>query len=179
MRSLGPREVGNLGTFPGASEPPVHATEHSPSPDTTMDAVRINQRLVIPASELQFRATRSGGPGGQHANTSATRIELTWNPASSESLSDRRRELILSGLSNRLDSEGTLRLVCDTHRSQLQNRKEVTDRFADLVAGALRPRKARKKTRPTRASKERRLQAKKQRGQKKKLRGRVRRDDPF
>ena len=144
-----------------------------------MDAVRINQRLTIPASELQFRATRSGGPGGQHANTSATRVELTWNPRTSGSLTDRRRDLILSRLSSRLDSEGTLRLVCDTHRSQHQNRKEVTDRFADLVAEALRPRKTRKKTRPTKASKERRLQAKKQRGQKKKLRGRVRRDELF
>lgn len=142
-----------------------------------MDPVRINKRLVIPGSELQLKATRSGGPGGQHANTSATRVELTWNARTSPSLSDRRRELILSRLSNRIDSEGTLRLVCDTHRSQHQNRKDVVDRFADLVAEALRPRKTRKKTRPTRASKERRLRAKKQRSEKKKLRGRVRRED--
>ena len=142
-----------------------------------MDSIRINQRLEIPASELQFRATRSGGPGGQHANTSSTRIELTWSPADSPSLSDRRRELILSRLASRLDSSGTLRLVSDTHRSQLQNRKEVAERFAELIADALRPRKTRKKTRPTRASKERRIKAKKKRGQLKKLRGTPRRDD--
>lgn len=142
-----------------------------------MDPIRINQRLVIPAGELTFRATRSGGPGGQHANTSATRVELTWNARSSPSLSDRRRELILARLGNRLDSEGNLRLVSDTHRSQHQNRKEVTQRFADLLADALRPRKTRKKTRPTRASKERRLKEKKKRAEKKKLRGPVRRDD--
>ena len=142
-----------------------------------MDPVRINQRLVIPASELQFRATRSGGPGGQHANTSATRVELTWNPRTSPSLSDRRRDLILSRLANRIDADGTLRLVSDTHRSQHQNRKDVVERFADLLADALRPRKTRRKTRPTRASKERRIKAKKQRGEKKKLRGRVRRDE--
>lgn len=138
-----------------------------------MAPVRINQRLTIPDSELEFRATRSGGPGGQHANTSATRIELTWNVRSSPSLSDRRRELLLSRIGNRLDSEGTLRLVCDTHRSQHRNRQEVIERFAELVAGALRPVKKRKKTRPPRASKERRLEKKKQRGRVKKLRGRV------
>lgn len=142
-----------------------------------MDSIRINQRLSIPASELTFRATRSGGPGGQHANTSATRVELTWNPRTSQTLTDRRREMILSRLSNRLDGDGTLRLVCDTHRSQHQNRQEVRARFAELVAGALRPRKKRKKTRPTKASKERRLKKKKHRGRIKKLRGRVRRDD--
>lgn len=142
-----------------------------------MDPIRINQRLTIPASELTFRATRSGGPGGQHANTSATRVEVTWNPRTSPSLTDRRRELILARLSNRLDSDGNLRLVCDSHRSQHQNRQEVAGRLADLVAGALRPRKTRKKTRPPRASRERRLKKKKQRGQTKKLRGRVRRDE--
>ena len=142
-----------------------------------MDSVKVNQRLAIPASELTFRATRSGGPGGQHANTSATRIELTWNPRTSPSLSDRRRELILSRLASRLDSEGTLRLVADSHRSQHQNRKEAVERFADLVGEALRPPKTRKKTRPTRASKERRLEAKKKRSQVKRLRGPVRRDD--
>lgn len=142
-----------------------------------MDSVKINQRLAIPTSELTFRATRSGGPGGQHANTSATRIELTWNPRTSPSLSDRRRELILSRLASRLDSEGTLRLVADSHRSQHQNRKEAVERFADLVGEALRPPKTRKKTRPTRASKERRLEAKKKRSRVKKLRGRVRPDD--
>lgn len=138
-----------------------------------MEPVRINQRLTIPDSELEFRATRSGGPGGQHANTSATRIELTWNVRTSPSLSDRRRELLLSRIGNRLDSEGTLRLVCDTHRSQHRNRQEVVERFAELVAGALRPVKKRKKTRPPRASKERRLEKKKRRGRVKKLRGRV------
>ncbi|HUG42032.1 MAG TPA: alternative ribosome rescue aminoacyl-tRNA hydrolase ArfB [Longimicrobiales bacterium] len=143
-----------------------------------MEPIRINQRLVIPPSEVLLRATRSGGPGGQHANTSSTRVELTWNPRTSTSLSDRRRDLILSRLASRLDSEGTLRLVSDTHRSQHRNRQDVLDRFAALIAEALRPVKERKKTRPTRASKERRLSAKKRRGQVKKLRGKVGRDDP-
>lgn len=142
-----------------------------------MEPIRINQRLVIPPGELTFRATRSGGPGGQHANTSATRVELTWNPRTSPSLSDRRREIILARLASRLDGEGNLRLVSDTHRSQHQNRKDVLQRFADLLAEALRPRKTRRKTRPTRAARERRLQEKKKRAEKKKRRGPVRRDD--
>lgn len=142
-----------------------------------MDPVRINQRLTIPARELTFRATRSGGPGGQHANTSATRVELTWNVRSAPSLSERRREIILARLGHRIDADGTLRLVADTHRSQHRNRQEVTERFAALLADALRPRKTRKPTRPSRASRERRLSGKKKRGEIKKLRGRVRPDD--
>ena len=142
-----------------------------------MEPVRINQRVSIPASELRFRATRSGGPGGQHANTSSTRIELTWNARTSPSLTDRRRDLVLARLAHRLDADGTLRLVADSHRSQLQNRREATERFAALLADALRPVKHRKPTRPTRASKERRIQKKKQRAQVKKLRRPVRGDD--
>lgn len=141
------------------------------------NSVRINKRFAVPEAELDYRATRSGGPGGQHANTSATRIELTWDVRRSRSLSDRRRSLILARLANRIDGDGVLRIVSDTHRSQHQNRKDATERFADLVADALRPRKKRKPTRPTRASNERRLRKKKKRGRKKKLRGRVRPDD--
>lgn len=142
-----------------------------------MDAVTINRRLSIPHAELELTATRSGGPGGQHANTSATRIQLAWNVDASPSLSERRRQLIRARLANRIDQSGVLHLAADTHRSQHRNRQEVLERFADLVADALRPRKTRKKTRPTRASKERRLKAKKHRGRVKKLRGRVRRDE--
>ncbi|HSH46465.1 MAG TPA: alternative ribosome rescue aminoacyl-tRNA hydrolase ArfB [Longimicrobiales bacterium] len=142
-----------------------------------MDDVRISNRLKIPASELTFRASRSGGPGGQHANTSATRIELVWNPLTSSVLGEHRREMVLERLANRLDGDGNLRLVSDTHRSQHRNRQEVVTRFADLLTSALRPKKKRKKTRPSRASKERRLRKKKHRGRIKKLRGRVRRDE--
>lgn len=142
-----------------------------------MSHIQINRRLSIPSSELEFRASRSGGPGGQHANTTATRVQLRWNVRESQSLSDRRRQLILSRLSNRIDQEGVLQLASDTHRSQHRNREEVTERFAEMVAQALRPRKTRKKTRPTRASKEKRLRNKKHRGRIKKLRGPVRRDE--
>ncbi len=139
--------------------------------------IRINQRLSIPTSELELRATRSGGPGGQHVNTSATRVQLAWDVDGSASLTDRRRQLIRSRLGNRIDTGGVLHLSADAHRSQHRNREEVLERFAALVADALRPRKKRKATRPTKASKERRLRAKKHRGRVKKLRGRVERDE--
>ena len=139
--------------------------------------IRINQRLSIPMAEVKLRASRSGGPGGQHANTSATRIQLFWNVRDSPSLTDRRRQLILSRLAPRIDREGVLQLACETHRSQLRNRQEVLERFAELIAESLRPRKKRRPTRPTRASKEKRLQSKKHRGRIKRLRGRIRPDE--
>lgn len=141
------------------------------------DRIRINKRVSIPTAELELRATRSGGPGGQHVNTTASRIQLSWDVAGSSSLTERRRQMIRSRLRNRIDGAGVLHLSADSHRSQHRNRAEVLERFAELVAEALRPRKQRKPTRPTKASKERRLRKKKRRGRLKKLRGRVDPDD--
>jgi ribosome-associated protein len=141
------------------------------------DDIVINPALVIPASELSYRASRSGGPGGQHVNTSSTRIELVWNVAGSLSLSGDQRQRLLTRLATRLDSSGGLRLVSSGTRSQLQNREEVTERFRLLIGKALIVPKKRKKTRPSRAAKERRLQSKKHRSGVKVLRGRVRSDE--
>jgi ribosome-associated protein len=141
------------------------------------DDIPISNRFAIPASELHFQASRSGGPGGQHANTTASRIQLRWNVRSSPSLSDGRRDLILQRLAHRIDQDGVLQVAVDTHRSQHRNRQEAAQRLADLVRDALRPHKKRKKTRRTRASNEKRLRKKKQRGRLKKLRGRVRPED--
>lgn len=135
-----------------------------------MAHVRINKRLSIPESELDFQASRSGGPGGQHANTTASRIQLRWNVDESHALTDRRRQIIRKRLGNRIDSSGILQITVDTHRSQHRNREEAVERFAELVADALRPRKKRKKTRPSRAANQRRLDKKKRRGRKKELR---------
>jgi ribosome-associated protein len=136
------------------------------------DLVRINDSLAIPRSELEYRATRSGGPGGQHVNTSSTRIELTWNVQVSPSLSDEQRTRILEKLATRIDGNGVLRLTASSSRSQLQNREEVTERFALIVGQALRIPKPRKKTKPSKAAKEARLKAKKQRSETKRRRGR-------
>jgi len=141
------------------------------------DLVRITDALAVPRSELEYRATRSGGPGGQHVNTSSTRIELTWNVATSSVLSDEQRARIREKLKNRMDESGVLRLTASSSRSQLQNREDVTERFARLVADALKVVKPRKRTRPPRQSKEARLKAKKQRSEQKRMRGRVDRDE--
>ena len=123
----------------------------------------VNHALGIPRSELTYRATRSGGPGGQHVNTSSTRIELAWDVERSPSLTDEQRARLREKLANRINSEGVLLLAASEHRSQLQNREAVTARLAELVRAALVVPKPRKKTRPTRAQREARLQAKKRR----------------
>jgi ribosome-associated protein len=117
----------------------------------------------IPLHELSYRATRAGGPGGQHVNTSSTRVELWWNAGGSPSLTTEERARLLHVLGHRLDGEGWLRLVSAATRSQLQNREAVIERLQRLVAEALVPPKRRRKTKPPRAAAERRLEEKKRR----------------
>ena len=131
----------------------------------------------VPRSELSFRASRAGGPGGQHVNTSSTRIELWWHLPSSAALSTPQRALVAERLAPRLDSEGWLRLVEAGSRSQLRNREAVTERFTTLLRHALRPPKVRKPTRIPPAEKRKRLETKRQRARVKRLRGSVRDDD--
>lgn len=137
--------------------------------------IRINTRVSVPRDELELRATRSGGPGGQHVNTSSTRIELVWNVATSPSLWEDERARLLEQLASRLDGEGQLRIVAQGERSQLQNREAAVARFAEVVRRALVVPKRRKPTKPTQASKERRLASKRERSDRK--RERRRRDD--
>ncbi len=135
------------------------------------------KQLRIPTAELVYRASRSGGPGGQHVNTSSTRIELWWNLETSSAPSEAQRALIRERLASRLDREGWLRLTASASRSQLRNREEVTTRLANLLARASLPRKPRKRTRLPASAKRERLDAKRRRGELKQLRGRVRHDD--
>ena len=128
------------------------------------DAIRVSPALTIPRVELVVRASRSGGPGGQHVNTSSTRIELVWDVASSPSLDDRQRAYLLKRLATRLDAHGKLRIVAQEERSQLRNREAAIERFTGVVARALVVPKPRKRTRPPAASKRARLESKKQRG---------------
>lgn len=139
--------------------------------------LQINDSLWIPRAELTYRATRSGGPGGQHVNTTSSRVELAWDVDASPSVNDEQRALIKSKLANRINGEGVLLLSSSEQRSQHQNKESVTERFAKLVAQSLVVPKARKKTRPSRASKEARLQQKKQRSQTKRMRGGIRSDE--
>jgi len=142
-----------------------------------MDDLHVQKNLVIPGGELVASATRSGGPGGQHANKTSTRVTLEWNIAESTAVDEGQRRRLLARLSSHLTKEGVLQLHCDESRSQHQNRKIVRERLADLVRKGLRRPKPRKKTKPSRASKERRLEAKRKRSRTKKLRGDPDRDD--
>ena len=134
------------------------------------DDLPVNRSLTIPADELQLSFTTSGGPGGQHANRSSTRVVVAWNVATSQALGPRQRARIRQRLKNRIDSAGTLRVASDAHRSQLRNREEARERLAALVAEALRPERKRIRTEPTLAARERRLREKRRRSETKRLR---------
>ena len=138
------------------------------------NAVQISSKLSIPMAELNFRYSRSSGPGGQHVQKSSTRVELRFDVQASPSLSDAQRKKILKHLAGYVDTAGVLHLVSQSERSQLRNKEEVIARFQTLMRGALKKRKRRKASRPTAESKERRLKEKKQHSQTKKLRRKVR-----
>jgi ribosome-associated protein len=133
----------------------------------TDDALVVNDRVLIPREELEYRATRSGGAGGQHVNTSSTRIELLWDLEGSRAVDDEGRERLRQALGARLDAEGKVRVVASRSRSQQQNRTAADLRLAALVRDALVVRAPRKKTRPSRAAKQARLADKKKRGDRK------------
>ncbi len=140
----------------------------SPVPDPATaggpESVRITSSLRIPVAELQFRFTPSGGPGGQHANKVATRVELRFDVAGSPSLGPYQRSRLLE----RLGSE--VRVVADDERSQLRNRQLAVERFSERMAAALRVEKARRPTRPSRGAKERRLADKRRLSERKRSR---------
>lgn len=136
------------------------------------DVLVVNASISIPRAELSYRASRAGGAGGQHVNTSSTRIEVLWPVATSQALDDAARARVIEKLGARMDAEGNLRVVASDRRSQLQNREAAEERLAELVRGALVVPRKRRPTRPTKASKERRLKEKKQRSERKRFRGR-------
>lgn len=128
--------------------------------------------LTIPASELGWRFSRSSGPGGQHVNTSDSRVELTWNVVESAALSDDQRMLLITRLERRL-VVGAITVTASEQRSQLRNREIALAKLADLVRAGLAPDAARRRaTEPTRGSDRRRLAAKEQRSETKRQRQR-------
>ena len=129
------------------------------------DAGRLVVRpgLAVPLEEIEFRADPSGGPGGQHANRSSTRVEVRFAPLRSSVFGPRHRALLAEALATRLTADGTLRVVSARERSQLQNRRAALARLAELLARGLERPAPRTATRPTRASKRARVEAKKRR----------------
>jgi len=148
------------------------ATRYSAADGEEDRALRVNDRLAIPRAELGVRATRASGAGGQHVNKTSTRVEITWNVASSPSLSDVDRARLVTRLASRLSDDGELRVVASDTRSQLQNRELAELRLADVVRRALTIPKLRKKTRPSRAAKQARLDDKRRTSEKKRVRRR-------
>jgi ribosome-associated protein len=116
----------------------------------------------LPEGELGFRYTRSGGPGGQHVNTTSTRVELTFDLSGSPTLTDAEKSRARRRLKSRLDSEGRLRIVAQDERSQSRNRSIATERFCEVMRDALAPPPPpRRPTKPSRSASEARLRAKK------------------
>jgi len=130
----------------------------------------VDSGLLIPGGEITYRASRSSGPGGQHVNTTDTRVELRWNVRESAVLNEDQRERLLTRLAGRINRNGELVLSCGTRRSQHRNREEVAARLARLVRAALvRPRR-RVPSQPTREAREKRLREKKRRAETKRRR---------
>lgn len=119
----------------------------------------MNQEQIF--TELQFKAIRSSGPGGQHANKVSSKVELSFHIENSAGLTDRQKRRLLLKLGNKLSKEGLLILQCDESRSQHKNKELVIKRFLKLLEKSLIVPKARKKSKPTRSSIEKRLKSKK------------------
>ncbi|MGQ0618137.1 MAG: alternative ribosome rescue aminoacyl-tRNA hydrolase ArfB [Acidimicrobiia bacterium] len=129
--------------------------------DADDGVLRVNRSLSIPLKEVSLRFSRSGGPGGQHANTSDTRVEVRFDIEGSHSLAPDQRER----LRQRLGTE--VRVVADDERSQARNRSLALERLAGRLADALIVPRSRRATRPTRGSVERRLTAKRRQSERK------------
>jgi ribosome-associated protein len=128
-----------------------------------MEDLRVRRGLVIPAAELQESASRSSGPGGQHVNTSSTRVTLRWNIETSPTISDRQRARLLSQLAHRLTRNGELILHAGRARSRARNREQARERLVELVSEGLAVPRMRVATRPSAGARTRRLQQKKRR----------------
>lgn len=139
--------------------------------------IEVTPAIQLADEEVQLRAVRASGPGGQHVNKVSTAIELRFDVRASPSLPEPVRARLYGLAGSRLTMDGVLVLVAQEHRSQELNRQAAVERLIELVREAARPPPPpRKKTRPTKASKERRLKAKAQRSGVKSMRGKVRFD---
>ncbi len=125
--------------------------------------IEVRRGLVIPAAELRESASRSSGPGGQNVNKTSTRVTLRWDVGASEALSESQRRRILSKLASRITLGGELVVHAQAHRTQRRNRELARERMAELLREAILTKRRRVATKPSRASRERTLEAKKRR----------------
>lgn len=131
----------------------------------------VTPRLTIPESELEISFQTSGGPGGQHANRSATGVSLVWSYRESQAIDDTTRQRLAKGLSSR-GKAGSIRVVADNSRSQWRNRSKARAQLAEILRAALVVPTPRRSTKPSRAVHRRRLDAKRRRSDAKRLRRR-------
>jgi ribosome-associated protein len=136
-------------------------------PIAAENLLQVDDALSIPRGELDVRVSRASGAGGQHVNKTSSRVEIFWNVRASRALTDEQRSRLLMRLASRLTTEGSIRVVASDMRSQSRNRDLAEERLAELVRRALVIPKKRRPTRPTKASKEARLEGKKRRSHKK------------
>jgi ribosome-associated protein len=128
------------------------------------DAIRVTRSVVLPLGDVELRFSRSSGPGGQHANTAETRVEAVLDVESTSALTEAQRRRVLA------KAGPVLRAVAQDERSQWRNRELALERLVEQLRRALRVERKRVPTKPTAASRERRLQSKKRRSQTKRLR---------
>ncbi len=123
----------------------------------------MDEEIIL--KELEFKAVRSSGPGGQHANKTSTKVEVSFDVLNSEGLSDQEKSTVQQKLENRINKEGFLKLSCEDSRSQHTNKEIVIENLISELKKSLKKTKPRKKTKPTKASKIKRLKAKKKKSE--------------
>ncbi|MDH5381719.1 MAG: alternative ribosome rescue aminoacyl-tRNA hydrolase ArfB [Cyclobacteriaceae bacterium] len=121
--------------------------------------------------EIKVKTSRSGGPGGQHVNKVESKVQVIFNIPESAFLTPEQKEQLLAKYASKISKEGDLTVTCEAHRSQIKNKEQAFKKMDRLIGKAFEMKKARKKTGPTRASKEKRLKGKKLLSEKKKMRG--------
>ena len=130
------------------------------------DAIRVTRSVLLPVAEIELRFSRSSGPGGQHANTAETRVEAVLDVEASSALTEAQKRRVVA------KAGSTLRAVAQDERSQLRNRELAVERLVEQLREALKVQRRRVATKPTKASRERRLESKKRRSTTKRLRRR-------
>ncbi len=143
----------------------------SPVDTATKDVLAVTARIQIPLDEFKFEHSRSSGPGGQNVNKVNSKVALRWRPKESPSLPEDVRQRFLERFASKLLTDGSLLIACEKSRSQLLNREGCLDQLAGWLKEVATPPKKRRPTKPTRASKTRRLNDKRQRSDTKRMRG--------